>query len=186
MSGKLFKTISKHGVKFQFGSTPGVGCQYGTFTIKALINLRQNHKLPEWVVFIDLFKALNTSKHALLIAKMGKYGAPPRLYIAIKRMYEKSVVKIIIVNIEASIDFKVGVKQGDSMALVLFLFLMMVFAETLEDEWTALGLSKYQFAHKENSPRSTGKLVSHRPGNFSYVTLFDIFCMLYVDDGAFF
>ena len=30
----LFKIIWKHGVNCQFGSTPGVGCQYGTFTIK--------------------------------------------------------------------------------------------------------------------------------------------------------
>ena len=28
----LFKIISKHGVKYQFVSTPGVGCQYGTTT----------------------------------------------------------------------------------------------------------------------------------------------------------
>ena len=31
---RLFKTIIKHGVKYQFGSTPGVGCQDGSFTIK--------------------------------------------------------------------------------------------------------------------------------------------------------
>ena len=32
-------------------------------------------------------------------------------------------------------------------------FLIMAFAETLEDEWTALGLSKAQFARTENPPR---------------------------------
>ena len=71
------------------------------------------------------------------------------------------------------------------MAPVLFLFLMMAFAETLEVEWTALRLRKSQFVRKDNSPRSTGKLVSHRPGTFSSGILFDLFCMLYVDNGAF-
>ena len=62
---------------------------------------------------------------------------------------------------------------------------MMAFAKTLEDKWTTLGLIKSQFARKDNSPRSTGQLVSHRPVTFTYGTLFDIFCMLYEDDSAF-
>ena len=33
MCERLLKIISKHGVKCQFGSTPGVGCQDGTFNI---------------------------------------------------------------------------------------------------------------------------------------------------------
>ena len=138
MCGQLFKIISKHGVKCQFGSTPGVGCQDGTFTIKTLLHLRHNHNLPTWVVFADLVKAFDTSNHALLIAILGKYGAPPRLRSAIKRMYDKIIVKLIISKVETSIDFKVVVKQGDRMAWVIFLFLMMAFAKTLEDDWTDL------------------------------------------------
>ena len=46
-------------------------------------------------------------------------------------MYDKSVVKFIIGKIETSINFKVVVKQGDSMDPVLFLFLVVFFSETL-------------------------------------------------------
>ena len=81
-------------------------------------------------------------------------------------MYDKSVGKLIIGKVETFIDFKVGVKQVDSMSPLIFLFRMMAFAKTLEDKCTALGLSKYQFARKDNSPRSTGQLVSHQPRNF--------------------
>ena len=77
MCGQIFKIISKHGVKCQFGSTPGVGCQDGTFTIKTLIHLRHNHNLPTRVAFTDLFKDLDTYNHARLIAILGKYGASP-------------------------------------------------------------------------------------------------------------
>ena len=101
-------------------------------------------------------------------------------------MFVKSLVKLVIIKIEISIDFKVGLKQGNSMAPVLFLFLIMAFDETLEDKWTDLGLGKSQFARKYNSPRSTRQLVSHQPGTFLSGTLFDLFCMLYVDDGTFF
>ena len=65
-------------------------------------------------------------------------------------MYNKITVKLIIGKVETYIEFKVVVKQGYRMALVLFLFLMIAFSETLEDKWTPLGLSKYQFAHKDN------------------------------------
>ena len=43
---KLFKIIKKHGVKYQFGSSPGVGFQDGTFTIKTILHMRHNHNLP--------------------------------------------------------------------------------------------------------------------------------------------
>ena len=77
--GQLFKIIRKHGVKCQFRSMPGVGCQDGTFTIKILIHLRHNHNLPTWVAFADLVKTFDTSNHEQLIDILGKYGAPPRL-----------------------------------------------------------------------------------------------------------
>ena len=79
MCGQLFKIISKHSMKCQFGSTPGVGCQDGTFTIKTLLHLRHNHNLPTWVAFTDLVNAFDTSNHALLITILVNYGAPPRL-----------------------------------------------------------------------------------------------------------
>ena len=63
---------------------------------------------------------------------------------------------------------------------------MMAFAQTLEDELTDLGLRNSQFACKDNSPRSTGQLVSYRPGTFTSEMIFDLLCMIYVDDSAFF
>ena len=182
---RLFKIISKHGVKYQFGSTPGVGCQDGTFTIKTILHLRHQHNLQTWVAFADLVKAFDTSNHKLLIEILARYGCPPKLCMAIKRMYADSVVRLIIGKFDMSIPFKVGVKQGDSVAPVLFLFLMMAFAETLEQHWIANGLTKATFSRCSNSPRSTGQLISHKPKDFSKGILFQIFCMLYVDDGAF-
>ena len=78
MCGKLFKIISKCGVKCQFGSTPGVVCQDVTLTIKTILHMRHNHNLPTWVAFAELSKAFDNSNHALLIAILGTYGAPPR------------------------------------------------------------------------------------------------------------
>ena len=62
--------------------------------------------------------------------------APPKFVAAVQKIYSNNVV---VLKIEKEIEeFRqevVGVRQGDNMAPVLFLFLMTAFAETLEIEW---------------------------------------------------
>ena len=70
------------------------------------------------------------------------------------------------------------------MAPVLFLFIIMGFAETLEKEWIRNDLTPLQFRQHDNSPLSTGCIASNKRTTFSEGTFFDIFCMLYVDGGA--
>ena len=98
---------------------------------RPITHTRHNYNLPKWVAFTDLAKAFDTSNYTLLISILENYGAPPKLCSEIKRMYDKILAKLIIGNIETSIDFKVGAKQGDSMAPVIFLLLMIAFYETL-------------------------------------------------------
>ena len=76
---------------------------------------------------------------------LAKYGCPPNLCDTIAIIYKDSVVKLVIGEFETTIEFKVGAKQGDSVAPVLFLFVVMAFSETLEKEWTRNGLSKAKF-----------------------------------------
>ena len=100
MCTRLFKIIDKHGVKYQFGSTPGVGCQDGSFTIKTMLHLRYNHNLPTFVMFADLVKAFDTSNHKLMVAILKKYGCPPKLCSTIRRMYTDNNVRLILGKID--------------------------------------------------------------------------------------
>ena len=77
MCTRLFKIIRKHVVKYQFGLTPGVGCQDGSFTIKTMLHLEYNHNLPTIVMFADLVKVFDTSNHKLMVEILKKYGFPP-------------------------------------------------------------------------------------------------------------
>ena len=92
---------------------------------------------------------------------------------------------LIIGKIDITIPFYVDVKQGDSMAPVLFPFIIMGLAETHEGEWTRNGLTHLQFRRHDNSPLSNGIIISHKRRTFSEGTLFDMFCVLYADDRAF-
>ena len=61
----------------------------------------------------------------------------------------------------------------------------MEFSETLEKEWMLNGLAKAKFSRNNNSPLSDGQLISHPPRSFNHGALFELFYMLYVDNGAF-
>ena len=111
LCGHAFNTIKSPGVKCQFGSTIGVGCQYGSFTLKTLLHLWHNHNLPSWGAFTDLVKAVDISNHKLLIAILARYGDLTHFCSAIRRMYKNSSVRLIIGNFDTSVNFKVIFNQ---------------------------------------------------------------------------
>ena len=84
MNERTFKLLQEHGTPFQFGGTPELGCQDGLFTIKTLLNMRNNHNLASHVAFVDLVKAYDTANHELLLSILEKYGAPPKFVSATK------------------------------------------------------------------------------------------------------
>ncbi len=83
----------------------------------------------------------------------------------------------------------VGVRQGDNMAHVLFLFLMSAFVETLKIEWknTDISICTVQSVIGTELANRGGKLCEHIPKNYlsRSLTVVDILQCLYVDDGAF-
>ena len=67
----------------------------------------------------------------MLLKILERYGASPKLQSAIARMYYDLKFILKIGKAKSEMGQKVGVRQGDCMALVLFLFMVMAFAETL-------------------------------------------------------
>jgi hypothetical protein len=74
MTTRAFLLLDKHGTRFQFGRTPGIGCRDGLFTLKALLNARHNHDLTSYVGFVDLIKAYDAANHVLLIDILRNLG----------------------------------------------------------------------------------------------------------------
>jgi hypothetical protein len=139
--------IAKHGIQAQFGSQPFVGCRDAIYTIRSMLQMRRHHNLPTWAQHVDLVKAFNTANHELLFKLLSKFGVPDLLVDVIRRLYHDTD-KIKVGKEERMILYLVGVKQGDNMAPVLFLFLMQAMAEeALEGEWKENDLDTPQFRH---------------------------------------
>ncbi len=187
MNGRAFRLLELHGTRFQFGGTPTLGCQDGLFTLKTLLNAHKNHDLPSFVAFVDLVKAYDTVNHDLLLKVLGKYGAPPKFVAAIKTMYTDLKVVLKIDKEIAEIMQSVGVRQGDNMAPVLFLFLMSAAAETLEPAWRQAGIEVLTVAHTPDDEIDNGCVRGHTPRMYTSrkLTAYEIYQLLYVDDGAF-
>ena len=67
LNERLYRLLDEHGIRTQFGATPNVGCQDGSFTLKSLLHLRHQHHLPTFVAVVDLVKTYDTTNHQLLI-----------------------------------------------------------------------------------------------------------------------
>lgn len=146
------------------------------------------HNLPSFVAFVDLVKAYDTVNHELLIEVLAQYGAPAKLCSAIERLYADLKVILKIGKEKAEIPQTVGVRQGDNLSPVLFLFFMSAFAESLETDWERLGLAKAQFSRvtAEDIANGKGQLIAHKLTNGAALgSLFEVLQILYVDDGAF-
>ena len=122
---RLFVIIRKYWVKYQFGSTTGVGCQDGSFTIKTMLHLQHNHNLPTFVMFADLVKAFDTSNHKHMVEILAKYGCPPKLRSAIFRMYVDSKVRLckLVPQIEGD---AAKLPDGNSFRLLCFIIKTIV------------------------------------------------------------
>ena len=110
LNERLYCLLDEHEMPTQFGATPNVGCQDGSFTLKSLLHLRHQHNLPTCVAFVDLVKAYDTTNHQLLIEILRRYGAPQKLCSAIERMYKTLSVIIKVGKEKRKIKQTLGVR----------------------------------------------------------------------------
>ena len=100
-------------------------------------------------------------------------------------MYKDLKIVLDIGKAKADMNQTVGVRQGDCMAPVLFLFMIMAFAETLAIEWKDMGLNMLLLRTRKNSPRDSGSRKGKLPKTLSEGVLLELFNVIYVNDDDF-
>jgi len=185
LTARLYTLLEKHGTKYQFGATPHSGCQDGNFTLKTLLHLRRQHNLETFVVFADLVKAFDTSDHLLIASILEKYGAPPKFSHAIERLYTDLRVTLKIGKESTEIEQTVGVRQGDNLSPVIFLFVMTAFAEILEKKWTLANIPRVEAEHAPLNKLHRGQLTGHTRPKQKAGSTTNVTQVLFLDDSGF-
>jgi hypothetical protein len=181
LSERLQGLLMRHGIECQNGFSRLRGCPDALFSLKMALQKRREHKRDTWVLFVDLIKAFDTVNRGALVQILQKMGVPQHFADLVAQLHMNTSVRFKIGPNGDDIEFSVsiGVKQGDNMAPILFLFYMQAAIEAMEREWT---VHKPQFHYKADS-----KLTSRDPRKKEWRegTIFDFWASLYADDGGF-
>ena len=106
----------------QCGFRPGRGCVDGVFTVKMAMMKRKEHGLESWILFLDLVKAFDRVPRELLWQVLEIFGIPAKLILLLKSLHARVEVKFVINDVTKSIESIIGVKQGDILGPLLFIF----------------------------------------------------------------
>jgi len=157
------------------GFTKGRGCTDATAALKVTIQQLRNANRDSYVLFLDLVKAFDSVNREMLWKILAKYGLPDSLIVVIRKMY--SNIKITISSRTAKTTFlsTSGVKQGDNVAALLFLFVMMAASELIEARWNKLNLAKPELYISDK------KYINHRDTASSRIKHVSYYESLYAD-----
>ena len=177
--------LKLYGMDEQNGFLHKKGCLDASFSLKLALQTRKEFGLDSWVVFVDLVKAFDTVNRDMLMTILARFGLPEPLIKVIRCLYKP--VRMTFKSGKTKYEFinVVGVKQGDNLAPVLFLFVMQAAMETLDNVWREHNITTPSFSWQpevEDEPNA-GTLTGQNPKRTG--SLFDFWRSLYADDGAF-
>jgi hypothetical protein len=186
ISKRLGVMIKRCGIEEQFGSQSGRGTIDALFCLRTALQLRKEHNLDTYVLFVDLVKAFDTANHDLLFELLGKYGAPPPLIDVIRRLHHDFRLELKLDGKEkVYIDYSVGVRQGDNMAPILFLFLMQAMAESYDNKRIENGTADPTFRTHKVTPSCRGRLLFQPAPTTTKGRNFTFGKSMFVDDTAY-
>ena len=173
------------GLDEQCGGVFGKGCIDGTYNVKQALHTLSQHGADSYVIFADLVKAYDTVDRELLWKIMARYGCPEELIFVLRKLYTEITVQLKGFGEGFSIPSTVGVKQGDNLAPVLFIFFINAVAESIEPEWEEADIevpwlsSYFSQEAKQEKRHGHSALIGAKQDVFSF------FLSYYVDDAAF-
>ena len=116
---------------------------------------------------------------------LARFGLPESLIDVIRCLYKP--VRMTFKSGKTKYEFVnvVGVKQGDNLAPVLFLFVMQAAMETLQPIWQEHNIStpSFEWRPEDDIATNNNTLTAQNPNRAG--ATFDFWRSLYADDGAF-
>ena len=129
---RLDSHLHKVGLQEQAGFTSKRGCVDTTATLKIALQNLHNTNQDTHVLFVDLVKAFDSVHREMLWQLLSKFGLPDTLIDVIKKMYSTIVITARSGEATAQFPSTSGVKQGNNLAPILFLFAIQAVSENLD------------------------------------------------------
>jgi hypothetical protein len=137
-------------------------CADASIALKATLQKLQSSGQDAFVLFVDLVKAFDSVNREMLWQLLTKYGLPDDLITLIRKLYTDINIEVRCGKATASFTSRSGVKQGDNLAPVLFLFVIQAAVEYMEKS----GRFRNQGSRYRNigisTKETTRNAISHR------------------------
>ena len=159
LRARLEPVVEGLGDETQCGFRRERGCCDAIFTVQQLIAKRREHGLETWVLFIDLVKAFDRVPRELLWQVLLKFGVPPKLVDLLIALHKSVLVKFEIDGVEKILNSIIGVKQGDLLGPILFIFYIAAIMFSWRSEHTydlCIFRSREDFTMTGRAPSTSG------------------------------
>jgi hypothetical protein len=184
------------GLPEQAGFMSERGCPDATAAMKITLQNLSASGQEAYVLFVDIVKAFDSVNREMLWKLLVKFGLPAKMIATIKKMYTDVTITTKIGKVTEEFKSTSGVKQGDNLAPILFLFVIQAAVETMEKNWPVdtpdLEWSPDEFIPGINSNDGQQGRVHHK-GSLTHRSLkskekvkLKHSRSFYADDGAFF
>ena len=177
ISARLERVLADEGVEYQNGFLRQRGCSDGIFSLKLALLKRKEHGLNTWALYVDLVKAFDSVDRKLMLDILRRFGVPEHLIHLVHLLHKDVTVRMAVGKIEVEFGSSVGVKQGDTLAPILFLFVIQAAMETLEPIFEEHGIEKPAFRTADDDV-IVGRKVDEEGETFH------LWASLYADDAG--
>ena len=116
------------------------------------------------MLFVDFVKAFDTVPREMLFSVLARLGFPPKIVNLVRLFHENVTLEVDLDDDGNSIiitgKYDIGVKQGDTLAPVLFLCYIQAVLETLFAKFEAAGIEKLKFRSMQPKPAVDGDMAA--------------------------
>ena len=119
----------------QCGFRKGRGCSDMSFVIRQLVEKSMEHRLKQFLVFVDLKKAYDSVPRAVLWLALERLGVPASVVELVKSFHVDMKAQLSINGqlMEEEVEVENGLRQGCTLAPTLF----SLYACLVMERWTA-------------------------------------------------
>ena len=162
LSNRMTSHMQVIGLEAQCGFMPGKSTVDAIFTMRVSLQKRFRFQKDTWVLFVDFVKAFDTVPREMLFRVLARLGFPPKI-VNLVRVFHENVTLEVDLDDDGNtiiIKYNIGVKQGDTLAPVLFLCYIQAVLETLFPKFEAAGIEKLMLRSMQPKRAANGGMAA--------------------------